>query len=229
MIVLLVVGINLVSQPTFIFGSSQLQDDSPYKDTYSLGAVLALSSAFFSGTCASLQPYCRNLPLAYFMLWSGVSKLIVGLLCPMVGLPNHVRDLPKFTQDFPVLTMVASFSMLGMVFTQISHKVSGNPLLVSVTRSMEIVMALVLDIITAQEKVDFTNSHIWFKIIGALLVTMSVVGIASSDILEQYIPSLCRRRQTRDGFEIFQDDESQTPLIQNNDVDYGTSSRINES
>ena len=90
-------------------------------------------------------------------------------------------------------------------------------------------MALVLDIITAQEPVDFTNSHIWFKIIGALLVTMSVVGIASSDILEQNIPSLCCRRQTRDGYEIFQDDESQTPLIQNNDVDYGTSSQINES
>ena len=228
MIVLLVVGINLVSQPTFIFGSLQVQD-SPYKDTYSLGAVLALSSAFFSGTCASLQPYCRNIPLAYFMLWSGVSKLIVGLLSPMVGLPNHVRDLAKFTQDFPVLTMVASFSMLGMVFTQISHKVSGNPLLVSVTRSMEIVMALVLDIITAQEQVDFTSSQIWFKIMGALLVTMSVVGIASSDILEQNMPSLCRRRQTRDGYDIFQDDESQTPLMQNNDVDYGTSSRINES
>ena len=226
MILLLVVGTSLVAQPTFIFGKPQGFEDSPYKDTYTLGMVLALTSAFFAGICSVLQINCRSIPLPYYMLWSGFAKLIIGLLCPTVGLPNHITDLHRFEQDFGVLTMTASASMLGLVFTQIGYALSGAPLLISVTRSMEIVMALVVDMVT--EPVDFADSHIWYKITGGLLVMVCVVGIAASDRLEEKVSVLCNRRQSRSGYVIIDAEEgsdSETTLITNCQNDYGTSDR----
>ena len=223
MCLLIVVGTSLVAQPTFIFGGSEDQNDSPYKDTYTLGMVLALAAAFITGFCPVLQAKCKHMPMAYFMLWSGISKLVIGLFCPVVGLPNHVQDLHRFEQDFWVLALVASASMLGLLFMQIGVNVSNAPLLVAVTRSMEIVMALIVDMITMSDTIDYTNSYIWYKITGALLVMMCVVGIALSDLLEDRMPSFCKRSQYRDGYDIFQEEgDSQTVLIQSNETDYGT-------
>ena len=162
------------------------------------------------------------------MLWSGFAKLIIGLLCPTVGLPNHITDLHRFEQDFGVLAMTASASMLGLVFTQIGYALSGIPLLISVTRSMEIVMALIVDMVT--EPVDFADSHIWYKITGGLLVMLCVVGIAASDRLEEKVSLLCnRRQQARSGYVVIQAEEgesdSETTLITNCQNDYGTSER----
>lgn len=223
MCLLIVVGTSLVAQPTFIFGAFEDQDDSPYKDTYTLGVVLALAASFITGFCPVLQTRCKHMPMAYFMLWSGISKLLIGLFCPVAGLPNHIQDPHKFEQDFWTLSMVAAASMLGLLFMQMAVTVSGAPLLVAVTRSMEIVMALVVDMITTADTIDFTDSYIWYKVTGAVLVMMCVVGIALSDLLEERMPSFCKRR-TRDGYEIFNEEgDSETSALHNNQgLDYGT-------
>ena len=164
--------------------------------------------------------------MTYFMLWSGTSKLIVGLLCPIFGLPNNLHELQMYSHDFWLLTMLASTSMFGLLFMQMGFVVSGEPLLVSVTRSMEIVMALIVDMIASPVPIDYTNSHIWFKISGALLVMMCVVGIALSDLLEERMPSFCLRKQIREGYIILQQEEgnnNEIILIQRNEMSYGAS------
>ena len=135
--------------------------------------------------------------------------------------------------------MVASASMLGLLFMQTAVTVSGAPLLVAVTRSMEIVMALVVDMITTSDAIDYTDSYIWYKITGALIVMLCVVGIALSDVLEERMPSFCKRSTRRllggvhAGYEVILDEEegltqdNETALIHssgsNDNMGYGTS------
>ena len=75
--------------------------------------------------------------------------------------------------------------MLGAMFTQLAVTVSNAPILVSVTRSMEIVMALFLDTVIAPSKgqtpIDYTSASFVFKIVGSLVVFLCVVGIAAHD------------------------------------------------
>ena len=206
-------------------------DKLPYKNTYTQGMILSLVAAVITGFCPVLQTKCKDLPMTYFMLWSGTSKLIVGLLCPIFGLSNNLHEPQMFSQDFWLLTMLAATSMFGLLFMQMGFVVSGEPLLVSVTRSMEIVMALIVDMIASPVPIDYTNSHIWFKISGALLVMMCVVGIALSDLLEERMPSFCFRKKITEGHVILQEEgnSSEMLLIQLNEMDYGAINLYDES
>ena len=194
MCVLIVVGSSLVSQPSFLFGHTNLTSSAHLYSSYTLGIVLALTSALITGFCPVLQNHCKEVPIAYFMLGSGVAKLAIGLLCPLFGLPNHIQDTSRFVQDIGTLTLIAGASMLGALFMQIAIMVSNEPILVSVTRSMEIVMALGVDMVVPEAPIDYTNISIWLKIMGSLLVTACVVGIAMSDIIHAKTQALCSRR-----------------------------------
>ena len=145
----MIVGTGLVAQPTFIFGESE---NGLASSKYSLGVVLALTAAVIAGLCPILQVNCKDMPISYFMLWSGIAKMIVALLCPAVGLPNN---MDKFGEDLGVLAMISSASLLGLLFMQLAIAMSNNPLLVTVTRSMEIVMAVIVDMVT----LDDINYH----------------------------------------------------------------------
>ena len=74
---LIVVGNSLVAQPTFLFGQLYLSS-SQQPSTYTLGIILALTAALITGFCPVLQANCKDVPIAYYMLGSGLAKLIIG-------------------------------------------------------------------------------------------------------------------------------------------------------
>lgn len=148
--------------------------------------------------------------------------MAIGLLCPVMGLPNNLLNPSKFVEDIGVLSLVALCSMLGLVFMQAAVKLSSNPLLVSITRSMEIVMALFVDMMTISE--NYHDMHIWYKIMGALIVMGCVVGISLSDMIEEKMSGLCR--QTRRGYTVLDEEaERMGEEVQanNSSSSYGTS------
>ena len=196
-----------MAQPTFVFGMSVHHVKSPYPK-YTLGVILALTSACISGMCYNLRVHCKEIPMAYFMLCSGIAKMAVGLFCPVFGLPNNLTDISQFGRDLTKLTMVATVSMLGMLFSQLAVILSNNPVLVSVTRSMEIVMALVVDMATLTD-IDYHHMGIWYKIMGALIVTGSVISIALADVIQERILPLCTCRGSREEEESLEE-ESQS-------------------
>ena len=177
-----------MAQPTFIFGETTHWWNGLEKETYSLGVFLALIASFVTGFCPFLQANCKDMPMAYFMLCSGIAKMILGLICPAFGLANNVQNLSKLVEDLRVLTLVSAASMLGLLFMQLAVAVSNDPLLVSVTRSMEIVMALIVDMATTVQ--DYQDMYIWYKIMGALIVTSCVMCISLSDILQERLSRL---------------------------------------
>ena len=110
---------------------------------------------------------------------------------------------------------------------QIAIMVSNEPVLVSITRSMEIVMALCVDIIVPNEPINYNDSSIWLKITGSLLVTLCVVGISLSDKIQAKVETLCRR-EARDGYSVVSNDEEQS-LNSNSSEGYGSINDANEA
>ena len=199
---LVVVGACLVAQPTFIFGDDDSDSSRRDYQDYTLGVVLSTILSFITGVAPIIQSKCKDMPISYFMLWSGLAKLVVGLLCPMFGVSNHLGDMTRLRSDAPTLTLISGASMLGAMFTQLAVTVSNAPILVSVTRSMEIVMALFLDTVIAPSgSIDYTSLSFVYKILGSLVVFMCVVGIAIHDtiidngweIMKQALKFICKK------------------------------------
>ena len=224
MCLLIVVGIVLVAQPKFIFGQVgySIDPESTERQKYVLGVCLALGSSCITGFYRLLQIQCKDIPMSYFMLWSGIAKMIIGLLCPVFGLPNNLNDLPRFAEHLGVLSLAASASMMGMLFMQTAVAVSNNGVLVSVTRSMEIVMALVVDMITTSQ--NYHDTSVWYKILGGIVVLGCIICISISDILQDRVSRLCGR--TRDGYALLDDEDhriSEEAPVNIVTTNYGTS------
>ena len=118
--------------------------------------------------------------------------------------------------------------MLGAMFMQIAIIVSNEPVLVSITRSMEIVMALCVDMIVPKEPINYSDSSIWLKITGSLLVTMCVVGISLSEKIQAKVETLCRR-EARDGYSAVVSNDEEQSLNSNSSEGYGSINDSNEA
>ena len=62
---------------------------------------------------------------------------------------------------------------------------AGNPVLISVVRTTEILMSLFLD--TVSTAVDTENLMFWIKVIGACLVTSQIICISFLDQIQEKI------------------------------------------
>ena len=132
MCLLILAGVGLVAQPAFIFDNlTAYRLNSIERVKYPIGVFLSILISSITGLCPILQANCKDMPMAYFMMWSGIAKMTIGLICPAVGLPNNLLNPSKFLEDIGVLALVASCSMLGLLSLQAAVAVSGNPLVVS--------------------------------------------------------------------------------------------------
>ena len=69
-----------------------------------------------------------------------------------------------------------------------------SPVLVSMVRTFEIVMALMLEICVAPYMFDFGNVSFWYKVSGCVTVTLSAVLMAVSDKITTYLPKTCNHK-----------------------------------
>jgi len=200
MCLLIVTGAALVAQPTFLFGPTttnattpdnttfpgdETLDEfviTPPKSSYTLGAILCILVAAIGGFVVVFQAKCKQVPSCYYFFSGSGVTLLVGL---SVGLATSSSGFNIQKSEIGYLVIISSCSMLGMMFIQVGVKAS-NPILVSATRSTEIVMALFLDIATAADSgIDFNSSNFKFKVLGSALVTISIVGIALADPINE--------------------------------------------
>jgi len=172
----------MVAQPTFIFGV----ENPIHKETYAAGVTLALTVACISGFCRVLIAKCsRVLQSSHFMLMGGLASLILGFLCPLVKMPSNVLHPIAFFEKENMKFGLASGveSTLSALLLLLATKYTDNPVLVSVVRTTEITMGLLLDIVMPSSAliIDTSSMMFWYKVIGASIVTVSVMGISLSD------------------------------------------------
>ena len=110
-------------------------------------------------------------------------------------------------------------SCLSALVLLIATKTTDDPMLVSVTRSTEIVMSLIVDIISpsSQETIDFSSIYFWYKVIGAIVVTLGVMGITVSDKMYELVKKCLGRPDSNQYEEIEGDNDSNcdetTPIL----------------
>ena len=176
----IVAGATLVSQPTFIFGNV------PKGPQYILGVSLSISAAACSGMFAVLSAKCKDVPNDVFMLKGGLMSMAVGLTyCGLFPNSNFRADV----EYIAILVLMGVLSMSGIVCMRIAALFI-SPVLVSMMRTFEIVMALVLEICIASHMFDFGHVSFWYKVIGCVVVTLSAVGMAVSDKIASCLPKL---------------------------------------
>jgi len=135
------------------------------------------------------------------MLLGGLAALVLGLATPAFRIPNSVLTPAAFVTDENMKFGLASGveSCGSALLLLIGTRVTDDPVLISVVRSTEIVMGLMLDTMVPSTAalIDFSSIFFWYKVIGAVLVTLSVMGITVSDKLYDAIlecmgkPSRC--------------------------------------
>ena len=112
-------------------------------------------------------------------------------------------------------------SMVGVLMKQMAVAAT-CPVLVTVVRSMEIVMALVVDVCTAE--VPTHDVQFWYKVAGAVTVTVCVIVMALAERIHQGLVALLRallgQERDRSAYTVIGDleeeDEETTPLNSNN-------------
>jgi len=177
----IVMGAGMVAQPTFIFG----HENPVYKNTYAAGATMGFLCAIGSGTARVLQSYTKKVQTSHFMLVGGFTALLLGFASPLFSVPNSILELDTLLEnpDTAYGFASAATSLASALLLLIAVKTTGNPVLISVVRSTEIVMGLLLDIACPSHAgaMDFASMTFWYKVMGAVVVTASVIGITLSD------------------------------------------------
>ena len=179
---IIVVGAGMVAQPTFIFGN----ESAVHNEAYPAGVMLALTVAIISGLCRVLIAKCsRVLQSSHFMLMGGAAAIILSFFAPLAKIPSNVLNpAVLFMEPNMKYGLVSGVeSTLSALLLLLATKYTDNPVLVAVVRTTEITMGLFLDMVMPSSAliVDPTSMVFWFKVIGATVVMLSVMGISLSD------------------------------------------------
>ena len=207
----IVLGAGLVAQPTFIFGELS---SSPRQEYYTLGTVLALFGAVAGGVFPVLMSKCKEVPSCFFMLTGGGVSMVVGVIHRVV-MANPESDYSSRLMG--LLMTVATMSMVGVLMKQMAVAAT-CPVLVTVVRSMEIVMALVVDVCTAE--VPTHDIQFVYKVAGAVTVTVCVIVMALAERIHQgmlaCLRALLGQERDRSAYTVIggdqEDDDETTPL-----------------
>ena len=108
----------------------------PKGPQYILGAGLSISVAAGAGIFAVLSSKCKEVPSCFFMLTGGGVSMVVGVIHRVV-MANPESDYSG--RLIGLLVTVATMSMVGVLMKQMAVAAT-CPVLVTVVRSMEIVM-----------------------------------------------------------------------------------------
>jgi len=180
----IVVGSAFVSQPTFMFGAQEGGAGEEHGSQYGLGVGLSIGISAIGGLFQLLSGKCKDIPIDVFMVTGAQLSLICGLAyCS--AYPN-----PKASLDFAylgILVLSSASSLGGILFMQVAV-IFINPVLVSVLRTFEIVMALVLEICVSSYMFDFGNVSFAYKVAGSAAVTLSAIIMAVSDKIGELLP-----------------------------------------
>jgi len=192
----------LVAQPSFFFGSTSV-NSSVYEQTYTMGTVLTLVVAIGSGCYRVLQATSSQVPTCDFMFLGGLTSLAVGFLCPIMKLESRLFDWYYLADNFWMLLAISVSSLMSALLLLVAVKTTGNPVLVSVVRTVEILMSLLLD--TIRSEVDSSSWKFWIKVLGACIVMSQIICISFIDKIQASLDG-CRGRPVRGEYEPISDD-----------------------
>ena len=181
--------------------------ESPLPYNYPMGVAIAFACAFSASLSLVLSAKAKRCPNHIMMVAVGFGTLLVGLIGPIINLPNRFvapmdtfRDASRlqmsFSHVYMVTTSAAIISLLG-AFLLIYASQIAPPTLISTIRSCEILFALLaeklaLSILQDKHKWGKHNGSMVWLIFGALLVLSSAILMTISDWVQKMIDSILK-------------------------------------
>ena len=130
-----------------------------------------------------LSAKCKDVPDRVFMMSGGLMSIVIGFTyCWSFPNANFVVNCGYIG----TLALTGMLQMLGILFIRLAATYI-SPALLSMIRTFEIVMALVLEICIARHEFDFSVATFHYKVIGSLVVTLSAIAMAMSDKINALI------------------------------------------
>ena len=116
-----------------------------------------------------------------FMLCGGIVSI---LLACAAGTVTGSFQWQHIAQVFPILLVLSAMSVSGNLFIFLALQLV-QPVLVGALRSLEIVLALAIDLTVAAVSHEFEQGfggiHTVYKIAGSLIVTLAVILLGFAD------------------------------------------------
>ena len=181
--------------------------ESPMPDNYPMGVAIAFACAFSASLSLVLSAKAKRCPNHIMMVAVGIGTLLVGLIGPIINLPNRFvapmdafwdasRSQMSFSHVYMVSTSAAIISLLG-AFLLIYASQIAPPTLISTIRSCEILFALlaeklVLSILQEKHKWGKHNGSMVWLVLGALLVLSSAILMTISDWVQKMIDAILK-------------------------------------
>jgi len=185
---MILLGACLVAQPSFLFPKGTSDSVTTHGGgEYLAGVGIVLSATAACASANILQSHFTQIPSAYFMLCGGVVALITGPIVCLCLVTNHDTGLLEdfINSSLPHLTLVSSFSVTAGLLVLLALKTTSDPVLISVVRSTEIVMGLLLDIYLSAtsrksdpnttDQLDFHSPSFAIKVLGSAMVTAGAI------------------------------------------------------
>jgi len=198
---LILLGEVFVIQPPFIFP----EEDAPQNNTqvfitedekrgpnYYFAVVLCLYTGFITSTGKVVAAKCNDLGVSTskLMFVNGCFSVLLSLFST-VFLPNRVLTNPSSltTKAAAFLPLSGSITMVAYWTFTVAISITGNPTLIAVLRSTEIVISLVT------ESIWWGQVPGTLSLVGALIVFFSVMCMAVHDQIMGFIRQMVWSRK----------------------------------
>merc|ERR1711872_246156 len=186
----IVVGDILVVQPPFLFYQepANLKEEKSltekHGELYFTGVALCLYTALSSAVAnvVSTQCFKKNITTSDIMMVIGSSFFLLSIIST-IFLPNRLVSNPQIIplKEALFLPVSAIMVMTGFWMMTLAISITGQPTLVTMLRSTEILISIVTESLWWGQMPGFVS------IIGSLLVTICVLGMAAKEDIEKMV------------------------------------------
>ncbi|KAH9515862.1 hypothetical protein DERF_006636 [Dermatophagoides farinae] len=165
-----IIGVGFIAKPVFIFGTQQQQQTDQHYAQEILGQILSFISAISSSLALIFLRKLKSTSPIIILLWFAIAITIIGSIILV-----HLRLYRSLDWHdswcIVLLVLIGLLSMVEQYFITLSLQYE-DASTISVTRSFNIVLAFLWEVIIFQETIT------WTSIVGAILVSCCIIAIA---------------------------------------------------
>ncbi|KAI1290290.1 Solute carrier family 35 member G1 [Halotydeus destructor] len=180
MIAITMSGVVLIAKPTFIFGDDEVASDGAYRTE---GTIMALASSVAMAFTFVLTRKLQKTPASLVIAWLSVISIVMGVVSLTAAYffldQDHLIRLPtEFSVEEWLLILANGLCcIIGLFCLTIAMKIEEAGV-VSLVRTMDIIMAFIYQVAFLDEAVH------WTSLVGAAIVMLAVVD---SDLIRQQL------------------------------------------
>ncbi|XP_015793315.1 solute carrier family 35 member G1-like [Tetranychus urticae] len=167
-IIFAMIGVLLISKPSFLFPDFDTDQNDAYASTRTTGTLTALGACCGAASVFICIRKLQVTPSSVVIFWHSAVTVILGTILLII------RDLlvwPQGIQDYVLLLVCGVTGIAGQALMTLSLKLEkAGP--VSLARTMDIVMAFVYQITILKEAVA------WTSLFGAFILVFGVIIVA---------------------------------------------------